>query len=549
MRNVFLLLTVLALLSPAICQERVQMNTIQARPSGESTEPEKPRVLSKDELRRVQQLLESAEAGSAALDAPSRIVAYTELAHAYQNTDPKKTTALLERALAATRDLQFESADARLNDRLQRQLENRLVGDFAALAPERLDALVDEVPAQVRARAVDQLIPYYAKTKQLRRANDLVMRAAQENEMPYAPASALMSLYPAQADEVRSLFLASLASYQAHEHGGMSIGNDFPEMIAKFHEQLPPAVLKPAVDEVLSQAKKADEKQDGGNVSIGSDKGAVSFNSIYDYRLFQLLPTLRRIDPQTAERLLKDRQDVNTLASKYPDGMNSLRGSDGAGGNMMMSMGSGAGGGGGRGGPGGPSPMEMQRVAQISEDAQKHPQQALANAASLSPETAIHAFMSIARVNHKSDPGVARLALSKASALIEKVALEEQLMNSQMITDLYLKMGETDKAKDSLEQALTIADRLYKQDTDADDPNLAPKAYWASTNGYRSVLSRAGKLDPAWATNLLKDVPDDGIRVFDQIAMANAIAGGGAGGFQIISATKNGVKMMFMNSN
>ena len=133
--------------------------------------------------------------------------------------------------------------------------------------------------------------------------------------------------------------------------------------------------------------------------------------------------------------------------------------------------------------------------------------------------------------------------------LVEKVALEQQLISSQTITDLYLKMGENEKAKDSLDQALSIAERLYKKDTDADDPNLAPKAFWASTNGYRSILSSAGKLDPAWATNLLKDVPDDGIRVFNQIAMANAISGAGGEGFQIITATKNGVQMTFMNGN
>jgi hypothetical protein len=523
------------------------MNRIEVRQSGENREV-KPKPLTKDDQRRVQQLLDGAEAGSAALDSASRVVACTELAKAYQASNKKKAVELLETALAATRNLQFESPNQRFNDRLRGQLEQRVVRDFAALAPERLNELTDEMTSDVRAHALEQLMPYYGKTKQLRRANDLVMQVAQESEMPYGTASALMSLYPKDSNEARSLFLASLASYQAHEHSNMRSNDDFPDMIAKFHQQLPPALLKQAVDEVLTQAKKADEKSEGGNIALASGKGAVSFNSVYDFRLFQLLPTLQRVDPRAAESLMKERQDVNTLASKYPNGMDSLRGEEGQGSNMMMTVGVG-GGGGPRGGPQGPSPMEMQRMAQVSEDAQNHPQDALANAASLGPEAGMHAYLAIARATQKSEPGVARTALSKASGLIEKVALEQQLISSQTITDLYLKMGENEKAKDSLDQALEVANRLYKKDTDADDPNLAPKAFWASTNGYRSILSSAGKVDPAWATNLLKDVPDDGIRVFNQIAMANAIAGAGGGGFQIITATKNGVQMTFMNGN
>ncbi|HET9697474.1 MAG TPA: hypothetical protein VFP40_11450 [Terriglobales bacterium] len=524
------------------------MNQIEVRQTGENREG-KRKPLTKEEQRRVQQLLDNAEAGSSALDSASRVVACTELAKAYQSSNKKKATELLETALTTTRDLQFESANPGLNDRLRRQLEQRVVRDFAALAPERLADLMEEIPSDVRPLALEQLIPYYGKTKQLHRANDLLMRTAQESEMPYGTASALMSLYPKDSDEVRSLFLASLASYQAHDHGSLRSNDDFPDMIAKFHQKLPPALLKQAADEVLAQAKKADEKSEGSNIALASNKGAVSFNSVYDFRLFQLLPTLQRIDPKAAESLMKERQDVNTLASKYPDGMDSLKSDEGQGsGNMMMSVGMGSGGG-PRGGPQGPSPMEMQRMAQVTEDAQKHPQDALANAASLGPEAGIHAYLSIARATQKSDPSAARTALSKASVLVEKVALEQQLISSQTITDLYLKMGENEKAKDSLDQALSIAERLYKKDTDADDPNLAPKAFWASTNGYRSILSSAGKLDPAWATNLLKDVPDDGIRVFNQIAMANAISGAGGEGFQIITATKNGVQMTFMNGN
>jgi tetratricopeptide (TPR) repeat protein len=554
MRTPAVLCAALTLSSIALSQQQqVQMNQVQVQQGGPA-DTGKPKPLTKEEQRRVQQLLEGAEAGTASLDAASRIISYTELARAYQLSDKKKAVELLESALSSTRNLQLESANERLNDQLKRQLMQRVVRDFSAVAPERLDALMDEVPAETRANAIELLIPYYGKTNQLGRANELVMRVAQEGEMPYPSASALMGLYGKdRSDEVRALFVSSLASYQAHEHtSSFRSGNDFPDMIAKFHEQLSNPLAKQAIDEVLAQAKKADEKTRGSSISLASGKGAVSFDSTYGFRLFQLMPTLRTIDPQAAEKLLKEQQDVNTLAAKYPDGMDSLRSGDGQSGNMLMTvgMGGGSGGGGGarRGGPASASPLELQRMAQITEDAQKHPQDALANAAALSPELAGQAYVSIARVTQKSEPSVARAALAKASALLDKAPLEQQLIAAQNITDLYMKMGEKEKAKDTLDQSLAVANRMYKKDTDADDPNTAPKAYWASTNGYRSIMSNAGKIDSSWAMNLMKEVPDDGIRVFNQIAMANALLGTPGGGFQIITATKGGVSMTFMNN-
>src|SRR5919205_797992 len=47
--------------------------------------------------------------------------------------------------------------------------------------------------------------------------------------------------------------------------------------------------------------------------------------------------------------------------------------------------------------------------------------------------------------------------------------------------DLYRRMGDTDSAKKAVEKAMSLAEKVYRQDTDADDPNKALKAYWPST--------------------------------------------------------------------
>ena len=95
-------------------------------------------------------------------------------------------------------------------------------------------------------------------------------------------------------------------------------------MIAKAYGRVPNESVETAIDEVLSQAKKADEKNSNVSISMGFEKGAVQFKSSYDMQLFAVLPTLEQVDAEKAKRLLKESEDVNTFASKYPEGMNSL---------------------------------------------------------------------------------------------------------------------------------------------------------------------------------------------------------------------------------
>ena len=532
----------LILVSAALVSTPFAQDQVQRQERITPTDAPNRSKLTKQQQAQVRQLLESAEAGAAALDAASRIVAYADLARAYQDADKSKAISLLESALAACRDLQLESADKTLNNMIQRQLQSRIVRDLAALAPEKLDLLMDQLTPDMRASALEPMVNYYVKANRIDRATEIVTYVAQESEMPYMSAITLMSQFGHdRTDELRSLFVSSLTSYQSHQHTSTFRSNgDFPDMVTKFQDQLPPALLQQAVDEILSQAKTADEKFGGMTISVASSQGAASFQSAYDFRLFQLAPVLKRIDAERAERLLKERQDVSTLASKYPEAMNSLNSNGPTGGNMSMMVSMGGGPPSSQGESQKPTALERQRAAQIVEDSAKHPQEALANAAMLSAPIALDTYLAIARAAQKHNPSDALAALDKAMPLIPKVALEEQMRRGQQITSLYLQLGDTDKAKNSLEQSLAVADRLYKKDSNADDPNRAPKGYWASTDGYRVILMNAQQIDPAWATTLLKEIPDDGIRVFNEIAMANAISGKPTSGSQIMSSFKNG---------
>jgi hypothetical protein len=75
--------------------------------------------------------------------------------------------------------------------------------------------------------------------------------------------------------------------------------------------------------------------------------------------------------------------------------------------------------------------------------------------------------------------------------------------------------------KPAMEHAL----EKYRQDTGPENPNYAPKEFWASTLRFRKLFYRAGKKLGMKATDYLELVPDDDLQLFSLIELAGALAG------------------------
>ena len=195
------------------------------------------------------------------------------------------------------------------------------------------------------------------------------------------------------------------------------------------------------------------------------------------------------------------------------------------------------------------NPLEMQKAAKIAEDAEKHPQDALANAASLqSDPVRLGAYMSIAQATWKKQPSVARQALSKAADSIDKLEGDQQLMQYSHLARFYLRMGETDDAKKYIEKGMDAAGKIFKTDSNADDPNQAPKAYWPSVAGWKSLLSLGSEISPLWAATLLKEIPDDEARTLAQLGIATTLLQAEPSTTEIMTVTKNRNSMMIMGN-
>lgn len=240
---------------------------------------------------------------------------------------------------------------------------------------------------------------------------------------------------------------------------------------------------------------------------------------------------------------------MQTLLAKYPQGVGSLdTDKKNPGNGTSFFVGSGAPPKMAQGGPGAqPNPMEMQRMQKILADAEKNPADALASAVTLSdPRMKTQTLVSIARSNGKKNISVAHSALTKATESASQLDGDASMMSMRDIASVYFMLDEKDDAKKIIEKGITAAEKIYKIDINADNPNLAPKPYWPSTAGYRGMMMLAMKISPMFAQEQLKEISDPEIRTIVQIGLAQSLLNTPAGDTMVMSFTKESAKVMMM---
>lgn len=550
------------LLLSGVCVAQVVIDQQVQTTRGGAENAAKPKP-SAEQLKRGHEMLERAEASAMGMERGMRAYALLQVANAYATSDKKKSIELLEDALAATRSMDDNDSESR--GRLQQQILQAMV----PLAPDKADELLPQIDASARGPVLNSLLSYYQKNNDWDRAIEMVYRIAPDQEVPYDAVGKIIAALPEdRSTDRQQLFSTALNSYKNHppQRGRMMFGNgDFSSLILGQWKKVSRESTLDAIHAVLDQTKQQAQNNNSNgsqpmSISMSSANGGVAFGSMYEFRLFQLLPVLKQIDPSEADKLVKESQAVQGMLDKYPEGMNSLApnsqssggrpGPTGAPPQGAMSMSFGAsGGGGGRGPAGGglPSPMLMQQVSKIVQDASKHPEDALANAGAVSDKRMrAQAYMGIAQVTAKTDPSVTKQALEKMLDGIADVDPTQQVNMVTSAAGLYLQMEDSDAAKKTVEKGLKIADQVFKQDTNADDPNKALKAYWPSAEAYRSLLRVAGKVSPTWAMELLKDVSDPEMKGMCQMALAQAWLDMSGGSRIIMTTNKNGTSMMQM---
>ena len=478
------------------------------------------------------QTLESAESQARGLEAPMRSYSLIQIAEAFTVSDPAKARGLLQDAFSASLSVQ--------DDPFSR--ENLQQNIFQALLPISMSDVEERLaPAEPRPRkqAAEGIISRYIEKKQFSKAVDLVEQVASLDEFPYAAGGRLLDALPPEMNaEKQTLFASAAASYRAHEHKGAfgTIGdNSFTGLLTRFGDTIPPKLALESIDEILSQARKNDDKF---SVTIGGEGGSASFNSNYEYQLFAVLPLLRKLDESGADKLLQENAALQAAMQQYPNGMDSVSPKPAAapdkdaqpkrrGTSFSVSDNS------SKAGSDEAMRQEMMRRSDlILKEAETDPTQAIAQASALPltiaawmPSPRARTLEAIARMNMKKQPASARLAVAELRKTITDLPMRDQFTYISHAADIYLQMDDKDKAEDVVSDGLAVAAKLLDHDINPDDPNKALKAWWPSTDAYRRLVEIETKISHPATAKLLQEIKDPDIRALESIMFARALLG------------------------
>jgi hypothetical protein len=470
-------------------------------------------------------LLKDAEVHADSLEPATRAFTLSQIARAYIANDKVKAQKLYRRAFDATRTIGTDGD--RLAAQARRELQSGILVNVAELDPAAAEPLLDQADPRARDRVLGSLVGYYADHRNIGHAIQLLDRLSGQSEPPYSAVGRVLYELKPGSPERQQIFANALNAFLAHQQSTPIIGpDDFGTVTVEFHKSLPSALVMQAVDALLEQARRAGKDELQQHIAVSSAKGAVQFNSAYDYRLFQLLPAIRDIDPGRADALLKVNQSTRMIAGRYPQGLSAVApdltnfapaksGTSGSDYSFSVDYGN-------------PQDAtaalpENHSAEQIMAMAAKNPRDAIANVPLLpSAGQRVRTYLSIARTSLAPQPGVTSEALDHASDELKSntITSSVQILLWRNIADLFLKLGNTAHARSAIDHGMQAAKQTYREDTDPDDPNSAAKPYWPSASAWRNTAMLSAKISPTWSLELLKEIPDDDMRLMSEAWIA-----------------------------
>lgn len=537
-----------------LAQQQNEMNVL-ARSSKEKS-PDATKVETSPhksiEERLAKSVLESAQTELTALEPASRSYVCYQAARGVIRYDRDGARQLLMQCFTASQAIEQKEEKG--------QLQGWIVERLLDFGPQAAEELMPQVEGHAREMVRAKLIDYYTKEKRFDDAIAQVNAVRPEEErFPYRQTADLIQALPEdRSGEAVSLFAQALADYKKRPigKGGFST-EDMGTFVARFASRVPDSMLLEAIDEILRRAKIADEDQQKVNISISSEDKTASFTSNYEYRLFQVLPALRRLDPDRAEDLLKENQKMKSLIGQYPQGMASL--DPGMGGkpqtedsrsHMRFSVNTG---GGGRSDFGDRERQRIlvnQQIAELVKKATGNPKQSIAQALAFpggEDDSRARALEGIARELLTKDPQMARNAIDELIKACDGLEYMQQENYLSSAVKMLLQLEEKDAARKVIEHGFELADKLYQQDSSASDPNKAAKVFWPASSMWQSFVKLAAEISPEFALQQIKEIQNQEIQVYEKVTLANAWLGV-KGGLSMVREQKAHENSFMMNS-
>jgi hypothetical protein len=476
--------------------------------------------------RRGLSMLQTAEAEAKALPAAARAYLLLEIASSYAEVDPAKERRLRLQAFQSTLSIEDD-------DENKEFIQDEVLQDLLSDSEAELEKALPKAMPGLRNTYTAELSADCAKAKRYDHALELLRQVTPDTYSAYSAAARVMLYLPEDsASERQEVFYQALAGFEASTAQYQNRFEDMATLVIRFWNKLPPALVLEATDQILDRAKEQSDAKSPLSISVSSHKGTASFRSIYELRLFQLLPVILELDVPKAEQLLRENQQTKAMLERYPGGMQSLdTGMTGTpsrkgGHSDIVTITS------------GPvaefDPQVEQRqeevekqVKTIYELARHDPKQALQSALTLPGfrERQADTLVTVGEIVGERDSSIAKAAVKEALKLSTEFGPVFRLQILKDAAGVYLQLKDQDAVLKTIAEGSVFAQQLYTKDADLTAPNTALKAQWPSTNAWREFVALAARISPDEATKVIDDVPDPEIHAFLRVALASSLMG------------------------
>lgn len=462
-----------------------------------------------DPRKKAHEYLESAGGMIAAVPPESQAVALLQLALVEAKVDRAQALAHFEQAFTAAAALPNRTAG-----RVRDQVQARAVSGVAPLDVDRAIELAASLnpprplEQDVRAEAIFSVVQYLVQQKKFDKAVEAMDRFNSGGAYPLRAASYLLKQLP--ADDVRrgAMFSAAVAGFGQNPdcHNMIQLLRDFPEMTASLRETGLRALMK-AIEE--NKGMPFYDRQ-----TLTSNAGSVSLEAARDIMIFNAADLIRAVDADWLRKATAEHASLRAGLERFPGGLQEMR----AAGNLVISLATGS-------APTlGVDSMVFQKATEFVE---KDPSKALALSKEI-PHPRMQAILvsNVARAAKAKPPAEAAAVLDGClTRLDEMKPFSGRSEGYDAVAEAAGVVKDTSVAVKAIERGMAEAAAILKQESKAEDGNLAPRSAWISSQNYKRLFHRAAKSLGASAESLLEKIPDAELQVLARTEMAAAWLG------------------------
>ncbi len=454
-----------------------------------------------------EELLRSASETVSTASPGVQVPALLSLAQLYAGSDKKKTLELLEQAFSVAGTA---------------ALQARVVRIAAGIDVDKAIEMAPTVPVPQRTDALERIVLALVEQKRLDRAVEVLEQSAGQGAYPYRAADNLISKLDAEDPRRASLFASATAALTPDDRT-----NDYARMLAGQWRTLPRPLVDGAVAKLVSLI--LDHKSDTATVStLSSSLGSVSFDDDKDYQLFDIMHILQAADPKRAADLKEKRPALDAALKRFPEGRLSMKTSPS--GDISTNRNTTD-----RKAPEDPTAAARMRIMALSqakaqeamELARKDLQLGVSRAAEVAdPTLKANALADIAEMAASKDPATAKSVIGQAITVMKEVKDPEATAGLwATVAAAATEAKDEELARSAIEKGLAVCAELYKLDSNADDPNGAPREYWPSMQQLRNLLHKAAKVYGTETATLLAKVTDPDLQLMGRIEIARSLMG------------------------